>query len=130
MIRAHLTYIALAATTIAAGLLIHLHGTSLGHTSQDITGDALYAMMMTWWMGAIAPNAKLITRASAAYTTCAAIEFSQLWHAPAIDATRATQIGRLVLGSGFDARDLAAYALGVGIAASLEFAVQRRRETS
>ena len=34
---------------------------------------------------------------------------SQLYHTPTLDAIRATQAGQLVLGSGFDPRDLAAY---------------------
>jgi hypothetical protein len=40
---------------------------------------------------------------------------------------RATTWGHLVLGSGFDARDLASYALGVGGAALLEAVVVARR---
>jgi hypothetical protein len=33
---------------------------------------------------------------------------------------RATQVGHLVLGSGFEARDFAAYAVGVALAAVIE----------
>jgi hypothetical protein len=51
---------------------------------------------------------------------------SQLYHAPALDALRATRAGHLVLGSGFDARDLAAYTAGVAAAVLLERAVRRR----
>jgi hypothetical protein len=36
---------------------------------------------------------------------------------------RATTLGSLVLGNDFDARDLAAYALGIGAAALLEIAL-------
>jgi hypothetical protein len=45
------------------------------------------------------------------------VEFSQLYHAPWIDAVRATLPGRLVLGTTFNWPDLLAYALGVGLGA-------------
>jgi len=45
---------------------------------------------------------------------CCAVEFSQLWHTPWLNAVRRTTAGHLVLGSGFNARDLVAYAGGVG----------------
>ncbi len=66
-----------------------------------------------WWAGALTPHARLATRSAAAYAICAGVELSQLYHAPALDTIRATRAGHLVLGSGFDPRDLAAYALGV-----------------
>jgi hypothetical protein len=44
---------------------------------------------------------------------CFAVEFSQLIHLPMLDALRRTTLGYLVLGSGFDRRDLAGYAGGV-----------------
>jgi hypothetical protein len=56
-----------------------------------------------------------------------AVEVSQLYHAPVVDAVRATRLGHLVLGSGFDARDLAAYAGGIVGAVLLEAALIRRR---
>ena len=125
-----LRFVALALATIALGLLIHLRGSSLGSTAQDIMGDGLYAMMIAWWIGAVAPNVRLLARSAAAYALCASIEVSQLWHAPVIDVIRATRLGALVLGSGFDPRDLASYACGVAIAAILELNVQRNRYTT
>jgi hypothetical protein len=83
--------------------------------------------MLAWWAGALAPARPLRVRAAAAYAACAAVELSQRYHAPALDAARATPLGRLVLGSDFDPRDLAAYALGVLAAAALERAARRRR---
>jgi len=111
--RKRATYIVLALVTIAVGLLVHLRAATLGPAVRDVTGDALWAMMVTLWAGALAPAARPAARAAAAYAVCLVIEVSQLYHAPAIDAVRATLVGALVLGSGFDLRDLAAYALGV-----------------
>jgi hypothetical protein len=120
-------YVALALATIAVGLAVHLHGASLGGATRDVLGDALWAMMITWWIGAIAPDVPLLRRSMLAYAICAAVELSQLYHTPALDAVRATLIGHLVLGSGFDPRDLAAYALGVGTSALLESTTRFRR---
>ena len=115
--RARLNYIVAAIATIVVGLVVHLPGAALGRVTRDVLGDALWAMMIVWWAGALAPRARLLVRSAAAYAVCAVVEVSQLYHAPTLDAIRATQAGHLVLGSGFDPRDLAAYALGVTVAA-------------
>jgi hypothetical protein len=120
------TNIGAALATIAVGLLVHMHGGALGSTARDVVGDALWAAMITWWVGAFFPNARPVSRYSAAYAICAAVEVSQLYHTPWLDAIRATTLGHLVLGSGFDPRDLLAYALGVAGAALLEAAVLAR----
>jgi hypothetical protein len=117
----------LALTTIVVGLLVHLRAAGLGPTTRDVLGDALWAAMIAWWAGAIAPGASLGRRSVLAYALCAGVELSQLYHTSAFDAIRATRLGDLVLGSGFDPRDLAAYALGIGSAAILEAAARARR---
>jgi hypothetical protein len=110
----------LALGTIAVGLLVHLRGEALGPVARDVAGDALWAAMIVWWIGAVTPRAPVMGRSAAAYAMCVAVELSQAYHAPMLDAVRATRLGHLVLGSGFDARDLAAYAVGVVGAALLE----------
>ena len=113
-------FLALACATIAVGLVVHLHGAALAPTARDVLGDALWAMMIAWWAGVLAPHARLAVRSMASFAVCAGVEVSQLYHAPALDAARATTVGHLVLGSGFDPRDLAAYAAGLALAALLE----------
>lgn len=108
-------YVAFALLTIAIGLAVHLGGAALGATARDVLGDALWGAMIAWWVGALAPQTRLALRISVAYLICVAVEISQLMHSPALDAFRATRIGHLILGSGFDPRDLVAYAIGVGI---------------
>ena len=83
-------------------------------------------MMIAWWIGVLAPNARLTLRAGFALAICWAVEFSQLYHAPALDAMRLSTLGQLILGSGFDPRDLVAYAIGVLAALILESTVRRR----
>ena len=122
-LRIRLPYVALAVTTIIVGLAVHLGGTFLPSAVRDVTGDALWAMMMVWWLGAVAPAGRVIPRAAAALAICFVVEASQLYHAPTLDALRRTTAGHLVLGSGFDARDLLAYTLGVAAAVLLERAL-------
>jgi hypothetical protein len=118
-------YVALALGTIALGLVVHLRGAMLPADVRDVLGDALWAMMIVWWTGALAPRATLATRGLAALAVCFAVELSQRLHTPTLDAIRGTTAGHLVLGSGFDPRDLAAYTLGVVAALLLERARYR-----
>ena len=92
---------------------------------RDLIGDALWAMMIYWSISAVGPSARLDTRAVLAVVICWGVEFSQFYHAPTLDAWRGTTAGQLVLGSGFDLRDLGAYALGVLAAWLLELNVRR-----
>ena len=82
--------------------------------------------MVYWWLGALAPHARPLRRASAALAIAWSVELLQLWRAPWLLAVRATTLGHLVLGSDFDARDLGAYAAGVGMALAVERAFSRR----
>lgn len=126
MRRRRLRYVALATGTMALGLLVHRHGAWLDATSRDVLGDALWAAMIAWWIGAAAPRASLTSRSAWAYAVCATVEVSQLWHTARLDAVRAMSLGHLSLGSGFDGRDLVAYAVGV-LGAALLDAMARRR---
>lgn len=130
MSRIRLIYIALALATIAVGLLVHERGAALGPVARDVLSDALWAAMIAWWVGACVPGVRLAVRSGAAYAICAGVEVSQRYHTPALDAIRSTWVGQLVLGSGFDARDLAAYAFGVVAAALLEATVVARHKKS
>lgn len=113
-------YIVVALGTVVIGLLVHHGGAMLSSVARDVLGDALWAMMITWWVGALVPSMRLLGRGAIAYAICAGVELSQLYHAPTLDALRETALGQLVLGSGFDPRDLAAYAVGVAAATLLE----------
>jgi hypothetical protein len=77
-------------------------------------------MMMTWWVSAVIPTRPLWIRGTAALTICTIVEWSQRVAHPLLDALRATTVGRLVLGSGFDAMDFVAYTTGVAAAMLFE----------
>lgn len=106
----------LAVCTIAVGLSVHRGVLPLSATARDVLGDALWAMMIVWLTGVLAPRASLRARALAALSICFVVELSQLARTPALDALRRTLPGHLVLGSGFDARDFVAYTAGVVLA--------------
>lgn len=84
-------------------------------------GDALWAAMMLLLLAAAWPRARMKTPAIGALAIAFAVEFSQLYHAPWIDAIRATIPGRLVLGNTFNWPDLPAYAVGVALGALAEW---------
>lgn len=109
-------YLVLALVTIAAGLIVHFSGGFLPPALRDIVGDALWAMMIVWWVSVLVPRLPLLARGGIALAICAAVEFSQIHHAPWLDALRATLPGELILGSDYDPRDLLAYAVGVLVA--------------
>jgi hypothetical protein len=118
--RPRLLFIVLAVATIGVGLAVHRWGDFLPDTARDVLGDALWAMMIAWWIAALWPRVRLLTRGSVALAVCWIVEFSQMYHTPALDRVRATTLGHLVLGVDFDPRDLAAYAAGVVAAVCLE----------
>lgn len=129
-LRARVAYAALAIATIAVGLAVHLGGVPMPPVVRDVVGDALWAAMLTWWISALVPRMALGARAALALAACFAVEVSQLYHTPALDAVRDTRLGHLVLGSGFDPRDFAAYALGVLGAAAAERGRRPRRSVA
>jgi Protein of unknown function (DUF2809) len=109
------TYAALAAATVVLGLLSRrVPGLPSG------IGDALYATLIFWLIRFVSPGAARLHAGAAAIGLCFAIEVSQLYHAPWIDAVRDTRLGGLVLGHGFLASDLAWYVVGVLLGAVIE----------
>ena len=123
-------YAALALGTIALGLGVHWYGDFLGPTLRDVLGDALWAAMIAWCVAVLVPSASLRNRSVVALAICFLVEVSQLYHTPALDALRRTMAGQLTLGSGFDPRDLFAYALGVLAAVLFELILRRRPRAS
>lgn len=119
-------YLALALATIVLGLAVHLGGAMLGPAVRDRLGDALWAAMIVWWLAALTPGARPLPRNIAALAICFVVEFSQLYHATALDAFRNTMVGHLILGSGFDPGDLVAYTVGVLAAAAIDHFVHLR----
>jgi hypothetical protein len=128
-LRGRLPFVVFALAAITAGLVVHAYAGALSPTVRDVLGDALWAAMLTAWIGALSPSTMLWRRGVIALGLCALVELSQRYHTSALDTMRRTTFGHLVLGSDYDARDLGAYTLGVLAAVVLE-RLARRREAA
>ena len=76
-------------------------------------GDILWAMMVYFGCRFLFVNLKKRASFGIALAFSYLIEVSQLYHAPWIDAIRATTLGALVLGFGFLWSDIACYTVGI-----------------
>ncbi len=119
--RNRVVYALLAIAVVAAGLLWRSGIIPLPHWLSNNGGDALWALMVFVGFGFLLPRASTWVVALLALTFAWGVEFSQLYHAPWIDAIRATIPGRLVLGNTFNWPDLPAYAVGIALGALAEW---------
>ncbi|MFK3678659.1 DUF2809 domain-containing protein [Microbacterium sp. NPDC090218] len=110
---------ALALVTVAIGLLVHR---GVGGTIGDIAGDALYAALIYLLVAVVAPRWHRLAVGAAAVAFCGGVELLQLTGLPREWAAAFPPL-ELVLGSGFDARDLVVYAVAVTVAALLDATV-------
>jgi len=125
--RNRVLYAGLALSVVAAGLLWRSGLITLPPVLSEYGGDALWALMVFVGIGFLLPRASTVTAVLLALTFSWGVEFSQLYHAPWIDAIRATIPGRLVLGSTFNWPDLPAYVLGIATGAWAEWRLRRIR---
>lgn len=119
--RNRVLYALLAVAVIAGGLLWRSGFIPLPQWLSNNGGDALWALMVFVGFGFLLPRTSTLVVALLALAFAWGVEFSQLWHAPWIDAVRATVPGRLVLGTTFNWPDLIAYAVGVALGAVAEW---------
>ena len=123
--RPRLLYLALLLLTIALGLATRQGPWLFPGFVATYAGDALWAAAVYWLLAILRPRARTRVLAAVAGGLSLAVEVSQLYHAPWIDAVRATRPGALVLGHGFLWSDLACYATGIGLAALLDTLLRR-----
>ncbi|WP_311259672.1 DUF2809 domain-containing protein [Microbacterium sp. WCS2018Hpa-9] len=112
-----------AVLVVAAGLVTHIAGSG---PVADLAGDALYAVMIYLVIAVAAPRTAFWIVGVTALALCTLIECFQLTGLPGLWAESFWPV-RLVLGVGFDVRDLAAYAVGAGAATLVDAALSRRR---
>jgi hypothetical protein len=115
--RNRVLYAGLALAVIAAGVLWRSGLIPLPQWLSNNGGDALWALMVFVGFGFLLPRASTLVVALLALAFSWGVEFSQLYHAPWIDAVRTTLPGRLVLGTTFNWPDLPAYAVGIALGA-------------
>ena len=83
-------------------------------------GDALWAAMVFFGLGALRPWASTLNNALLAFAICCVVEVMKLYQAPWIVGIRETTLGHLVFGHDFSVENLMAYAVGVVLALGLE----------
>ena len=113
-------YVALACGTIGAGLASRRHPAMFPEWIARYAGDALWAALVFWLLALIGRRSSTLRIGAGAISIAFAIEVSQLYHAPWIDAIRDTRVGSLMLGSGFLWSDLVSYSVGIGCAAAAD----------
>lgn len=128
--RSRALYGLLLAAVITTGLLWRSRLMPLPPFALKYGGDALWALMVFVGFGLLLPRRSTLLLAALAIGFSTAVEFSQLYHAPWIEALRATLPGRLILGSTFNWPDLPAYALGVALGACAEVCLRRGLPTA
>lgn len=106
-------YLFLVLVTMTLGLLSRSGLIPLANFVTRYAGDTLWALMVFWLICIARPSSRTSFVLCAAVLFAFSIEFSQLYHAPWIDAIRNNRFGGLVLGFGFKSSDLICYSVGI-----------------
>lgn len=115
-------------TVMLLGLLSRKASTLLPEFMTIYLGDALWALMIFFGMAFLFSRLKTSRVWLVSLLFCWFIEITQLYHAPWIDAIRATTLGGLILGFGFLWSDILAYAIGTLAGALLDYCLIRRKK--
>jgi len=117
-------YLVWIALVIAAGLASRSPWLGLPWFWAKYSGDALWALLVFFAFAWLWPAVRTASIAILAFSFSCAVEFSQLYHAPWLDAIRQTWFGRLALGDTFAWADMLAYLAGIACGAGLELFVR------
>lgn len=106
-------YVLALAVTVAAGLASRRFPQVLPSFLGKYPGDALWALMVFFGLGALFARASTARVGMGALAFAFTIEFFKLWSAPWLVHLRHTTVGHLVLGHTFWWPNLLAYVVGV-----------------
>ncbi|HEX7861892.1 MAG TPA: DUF2809 domain-containing protein [Verrucomicrobiae bacterium] len=112
---------------ILAGLLLRSGFVPLSDFAIKYGGVALWALAAFVGFGFLFTRVNTFRLGLISIVFAWAVEFFQLYHAPWVDAIRATRPGHWVLGSTFHAPDLLAYPFGIAVGAAVEVLLPKRR---
>lgn len=118
--RSRWVYAAAFAGTIAVGLASRRVPRTLPSLVSKYPGDALWALMVFFGLGALFRTAATLHLAAGALGLAVTVELLKLYQAPWIVAVRHTTLGHLVFGHVFSWENLAAYAVGVTVGALID----------
>lgn len=120
MICRRLIAAAIALTLIPIGILWRMGPLHLPPFFFKYGGSVLWAAMVYWLVAAILPRFSPARVGGLAAAVAALVEFSRLYHSPALDAFRVTLAGKLILGRFFSLKNIAAYWLAIFVCAALD----------
>ena len=126
LIRDRRLYAGIALLVLSLGLATRPLRHVLPPEVAENLGDTLWAVFVYLLAALVWHRAPTRTLAIGVSLFSAAIETSQLYHAPWIDRIRDTTLGGLVLGYGFSWGDLLCYVIGVCLCAIAEQWLARR----
>jgi hypothetical protein len=118
--RSRATSLVLALLVVALGLASRSKALPWPAFFAAYAGDTLWALLVFLLVRFLAPTRPRLHVAAVALAFSFAVEVSQLFHPPWLDALRRTLPGRLVLGAGFLWSDLVCYSAGVLAGLGLE----------
>lgn len=111
---------------VALGLASRAYAAHLPVFVARYAGDTLWATAVLFLLGLFRPTARTIHLAIGAAVIALAVELTQLAHPDWLEAFRRQPGVGLILGYDFLASDLACYALGVVIGATVDHGMTRR----
>jgi hypothetical protein len=121
-----IAYAFAAVAVVALGLFWRSHLLPLPPFMRKYGGDALWAALVYCLIRFCCPRMHMVTGAAIAFGTALAVELSQLYHSPRIEAIRGFRLGALVLGSTFNGPDILAYAFGIVVATLVDRGMRRQ----
>ncbi|MFN3719070.1 MAG: DUF2809 domain-containing protein [Rhizobium rhizophilum] len=112
----------IALAIIACGVVLRLGGYDIGlpYLLIKYGGSTLWGAMVFFLLATLLPRQPLVRVALIAIVVAALTEFSRFYHTPWLDAFRLTLAGALLLGRIFSWWNIAAYTLGIVLAALVE----------
>ncbi len=105
---------------IAIGLTTRLPGIGWSPILAKYLGSLLWGVMVFCLVAWLRPGWRPTAVALVASCVAVLVEFSQLWHPSWLDDFRATRLGVLLLGRFFAWADIAAYLIGIVVAAGFD----------
>ena len=125
MRRNRLAYFLICCALVGFGLATRRWAELLPRFVATYGGDTLWATMVFCGLGFLFPCWRTRRLFICSLLFCCAIETSQLYHAPWIDAIRDTRLGGLILGYGFLWSDMLCYTVGVCLGGLLDLLLQQ-----
>lgn len=129
VVRPRWVYALAALIVIALGLASRWDAVGLPWFFAKYSGDALWGLVVFISLAFLFPGFSTRVLAALAVAFACAVEFSQLFHPPWLDAIRANKLCGLVLGtpsSTFAWGDIAAYLVGIAFGVVVELVCFRR----